>query len=123
METQIVRTVTFLAQYAQIIFKKFCIVGFLLVVSCHNLFLLGKRKPTQYLTLQEDHIISIYGIIFYFGPVGPNMEISTKAPQKGITSSLFLLKFNWRYGISKVVSLSIRRLKELNLCGSFSILD
>ena len=53
---------------------------------------------------------------FYFGPVGPNMEISSKAPQKGITSSLFLPTFNWQHDISKMVSLSIRWLRELNLC-------
>ena len=45
-------------------------------------------------TLQEDHNVSIY-VLFYFQPVGPNMEISSKAPQKGKTSSLsFLPKFN-----------------------------
>ena len=38
-------------------------------------------------------------------PVGPNMEISSK--------------FNWQYGISKMVSLSIRKLREVNLCGFF----
>ena len=52
---------------------------------------------------------------FIFGPVGPNMEISPKAPRKGITSGLFLPKSNW----SKMVSSSIRRLGELNLCGFF----
>ena len=78
METQIVRTVTNLAQHAQIrnfiklLFKKHR-------VSCHNLFLLGKRKPIRYLTLKEDHDISIYGL-FYLGPVRPNMEINYNAP-------------------------------------------
>ena len=48
-------------------------------ISCHNLFLLGKRKPTWYLTLQEDHNVSNYGL-FYFGPVIPNMDISSKPP-------------------------------------------
>ena len=80
METQIVRTVTFLAQYAQIrnfiklILKKHGICD-------HNLFFLGKRKQTKYLTLQEDHNGLIHGC-FYFGPVGPNMEVSLKAPCK-----------------------------------------
>ena len=32
---------------------------------------------------------------------------------------MFLPKFNWQYGISKMVSLNIRRLRELNLCGLF----
>ena len=51
METQTVRTVTFLAQYAQIrnftkhIFKKH-------KIYCHNLFLLDKEGPTRYPTLQ-----------------------------------------------------------------------
>ena len=35
-------------------------------------------------------------------------------------SSLFLPKFNWQYGISKMVSLSIRKLLELTLCGFFN---
>ena len=48
-----------------------------------------------------------------------NMEISSKAPQKGKISSLFLPKFNWEYDISKMVTLSMRRLRELNLCGFF----
>ena len=66
METQTVRTVTFLAQYAQIrnftkhIFKKHRI-------SCHNLFHQGKRGPTMYLTLQEDHNASICGLFFILG--------------------------------------------------------
>ena len=60
METEIVRTVTFMAQYA---FKKHR-------VSCYNLFLLGKAKPARYLTLQEDHNVSIYDL-FYFGLIGP----------------------------------------------------
>ena len=61
MESQTVRTITFLAQYAQIrnftkpIFKKHRI-------SCHNLFLLGKRGPTTYLTLKEDQNVSICGL-------------------------------------------------------------
>ena len=93
--------------YKKLIFKKHS-------VSCHKLFLLDKRKPTRYLTLQEDHNISIYDL-FYFGPVGPNMEISSKAPQKGKLSSLFLPLFSLQYGISKMVSLNIRSLRELNL--------
>ena len=44
--------------------------------------------------------------------------IST-ALQKGKISSLFLPKLNWQYGIFKMVPLSIRRLRELNLCGFF----
>ena len=40
-----------------------------------------------------------------------------RAPQKGKIPGLFLPKFNWQYGISKMVSLYIRRLRELNLCG------
>ena len=53
-------------------------------------------------------------VIFNFGPMGPNIGISSKAPQKGKISSLkapkkgkisslFLPKFNWQYGISKMV--------------------
>ena len=60
--------------YIKLIFKKHRI-------SCHNLFLLGNRKPARYLTLQEDHNVSIYGV-FYFGPVGPNVEISSIALPK-----------------------------------------
>ena len=98
--------------FNKLIFKK-------LRVSCHNLFLLGKRKPTRYTALQEDHDVSIYGL-FYFGSVSSNMEISSKAPQKGKISSLFLPKFNRQYGISKMVSLSMRMLRELNLYGFFN---
>ena len=92
-------------------------------ISCHNLFLLGKRKPTWYLTLQEDHNVSNYGL-FYFGPVIPNMDISSKPPfppppppppQKSKILGLFLPKFNWHYGISEMVSLNTRRLRQLNL--------
>ena len=53
---------------------------------------------------------------FYFGPVGPNIKITSKAPQKGKISHLFLPKFNRHYGISKMVLYSIR-LRELNLMG------
>ena len=56
---------------------------------------------------------------FYFWLLGPNLEISSKAPQKGKIPSLFLPKFNWQYHISKMVLLSIRRWRELNLCGFF----
>ena len=104
IETQTVRPVTFLAQYPQIrnftkhIFKKH-------MFSCHNLFLLRKRGPTWYLTLQEDHIVSICGLFFNFEPVGPNMKISSKAPQKGKISSFFFNQsltdnmafLNWSY--------------------------
>ena len=38
---------------------------------------------------------------------------------KGGISNLVLPKLYGQYGISKMVSLSIRRLKELNLCGLF----
>ena len=106
-----------MAQYAQIrnftkhIFKKHR-------ASCHNLFLLEKRGPTRYLTLQEDRNVPICHL-FYFGPLSSNMQFSSKAPQKGKISSLFLPKFNWQYGISKMVSLTMRRLRELNLCGFF----
>ena len=89
------RTVAFLAQHAQIVnFTKNLLLRNR--ISCHNLFLLGKKKPAKYLTLQEDHNVSIYGL-FYFGPVGPIMKISSKSPQKGQISSLFLLKFNQEY--------------------------
>ena len=77
MKTQIVRTVTFLAQYAQIrnFTKKYR-------VSSHNLFLLGKRNPASYLTLKEDHKASIYGPFFIY------MEFSSKPapplPQKKV---------------------------------------
>ena len=141
METQTVRTVRFLAQYAQIrnllikqfnnnktMFKKHRI-------SCHNLFLLGKTGPTRYLTLQENHNVSISGL-FYFGSVGQLWKSAPSKPTlptsiphsptpnppphpKSKISSLFLPKFNWQYGISKMVSLRIRRLKESNLCGFF----
>ena len=110
------RTVTFLVQYAQINFTKHIFKE--RRISCHNLFLLGKRETTRYLTLQEDHNVSICGL-FYFGPVCQNMEISSKAPQRGKVWSLFLPKFNWQCGISEMVSFCIRRVRKLNLCGFF----
>ena len=79
METHTVGTVTFLAEYAEIrnftkhIFKKHRI-------SCHNLFLLGKRGPTRYLTLQEDHNVSICGL-FLFWASGPKYPYSLSAPR------------------------------------------
>ena len=91
METQTVRTVTFLAQYAKIrnftkhIFKKHR-------VSCHNLFLLGKRGPTRYLTLQEDHNVSVRGLFLFWGRRS-KYENQFQGPQKGKMSSLFLPKF------------------------------
>ena len=69
--------------FDKLIFKKHS-------VSCHNLFVLGKGKRTRYSVLQEDHNISIYGF-FYFGPVGPNIKISSKALEKSNISSVFLL--------------------------------
>ena len=55
------RTVTFLAQYVQI--RNYTkLVSKKHRVFCHNLFLLRKRKPTSYLTLQEDHNVSIYDL-------------------------------------------------------------
>ena len=47
---------------------------------------------------------------------GPKYGNQLQGPQKGKISSLFLPKFNWQYGISRMISLSIRRLWELNLC-------
>ena len=81
METQIVRTVTFLAQHAQIrnltklIFKKHR-------VSCHNLFLLGKRGPARYLTLQEDHSVSIYGLFLILGQWAHIWKSAPRSPKK-----------------------------------------
>ena len=46
-------------------------------VFCHNLFLLGKRKPTTYLTFQKDRRPQLMAIFSNFGPVGPNVEISS----------------------------------------------
>ena len=63
-------------------------------VSCHNLFLLGKRKPTRYLILQEDHNVSVNGLIFHFGAVGQIRKSAARSPQKDKISSLFLPKFN-----------------------------
>ena len=61
-------------------------------LSCHNLFLLDTRKPTTYLTLQEDHKISIYCHFFSVGLVGPNVEISSKSPLKGWPFQLVFTK-------------------------------
>ena len=36
-----------------------------------------------------------------------------------LISNLSLPKSNWQYDISKMVSLSIRKLREVNLCGFF----
>ena len=76
MKTQIVRTVTFLAQYAQIrnFTKKYR-------VSSHNLFLLGKRNPTSYLTLKEDHKASIYDPFLFIWKSAPS-PLSRCLPQK-----------------------------------------
>ena len=73
--------------YKKLIFKK-------RRVSCHNLFLPGKRKPTRYLTLQEDHNISICSI-FLFWASGPKYGNQ----QKDKILSLFLPNFNWQYGM------------------------
>ena len=54
-----------------------------------------------------------------FWASGPKYGNQLQGPQKGKISSLFLPKFNWQYGISKMVSLTIRKLRELNLCGFF----
>ena len=40
------------------------------ISKSHNLFLLGKRKPTRYLTLQADQNVSIYDI-YSFSANGP----------------------------------------------------
>ena len=53
-------------------------------LSCHNLLLLGTRKPTTYLKIQEDHKVTIYYHFFNFGPVVPNVEISSKPLPKMI---------------------------------------
>ena len=92
-------------------------------ISCH-IFLLGKRGPIRHLILQEDPNVSNLCPVFYFGLVGLYMEIISKPPSlppppKKKVSILFLPKFNWQYGISKIVSLSIRRYRELNLCRFF----
>ena len=52
--------------------------------SCRNLLLLRKRKPIMYLTIQEDHKVTIYHHFFNFGPVGPNVEISSGLSPKGL---------------------------------------
>ena len=73
--------------YKKLIFKK-------LRVSCHNLFLLGKRKPTRYLTLQEDHNVSINGL-FLFCANGPTYGNQLQGLLSKVKiSSLFLPKFN-----------------------------
>ena len=113
------RTVTFLAQYGQIrnftkhIFKNHR-------TSCHNLFVLGKRGLTRHLTLQEDHNVSICNLSLFWasGPKYGN-QFQVPSPQKRKILSLFLRKFNWQYDISKIVSLSMRSLPELNLCECF----
>ena len=53
-------------------------------LSCHNLLLLRKRKPITYLTIQEDHKVTIYYHFFNFGPVVPNVEISSKPSPKKV---------------------------------------
>ena len=81
METQIVSTITFLAQYAQIrnftkhLFKKHRI-------SCHNLFLLGNRGPTRYLTLQEDHDVSICSPFFILDQCAKIWKSAPRPPKK-----------------------------------------
>ena len=52
---------------------------------------------------------------FKFGLMDSNMEIRLQF--KGKISILFLPKFYWQYEISKKVSLSMRRLRELNSFG------
>ena len=72
METEIVRTVTFMAQYA---FKKHR-------VSCYNLFLLGKAKPARYLTLQEDHNVSIYDLFLFCANWAQIWKSASRPPKK-----------------------------------------
>ena len=69
------------------IFKK-------LKASYHNLFLLGKRKPAMYSTLQEDCKIQFMAIFLKFCANGPNVEISSKPspPQREVWD--FKLIFN-----------------------------
>ena len=106
METQIARTVT----YAQI--RKFTKnlflrnTGFLVTIhfSC-------VRESQQSIYHSKKTIISQFMAFFCFEPVITNMKISSKAPQKDKILSLYLPKLNWQYGISKMVSLSIRRLR------------
>ena len=79
------RIITFLAQYAKfykkLIFKKHR-------VSCRNLLLLGKRKLTRYLTLQEDHASMAF---FYFGPLGPLKKVEFQAC---LTDNMTFLKWS-----------------------------
>ena len=51
-------------------------------VSCHNLFLLGKRKSTRHLTLQEDHNVSVYGLFFILGQWAQILKSAPRPPQK-----------------------------------------
>ena len=123
METQIVRIITFLAQYTN---KKFYekLIYLRNRVSCYNLFLVHKRKLRKYLTLQKT--IMPQWSFLNFGPVAW-AQIWKSAPkpppphpQKGKISNLFLSKlYNWRYGISKMISLSRRKLRETKLMWVF----
>ena len=51
-------------------------------VSYQNLFLLCETKPTRYLTLQEDHNVSIYGLLFWSS--GPKIWKSAQRPPKKV---------------------------------------
>ena len=86
-------------------------------VSCHNVFLQGKRKPTTCLTLQEEHKSNLRPFFSILGWWDPNVEISFKSSslKKGWNFKLVFNQNLLTYGISKFVSLSIRRLRELNL--------
>ena len=56
-------------------------------LSCYNLFLLGKRKSTRYLTLQEDHknsknSIKVIYRFFLFWASGPKYGNQLQGPPK-----------------------------------------
>ena len=90
-------------------------------VSCYSLFTLGKRKPTMYSKLQEDRKISICNHCFQFWASGLKCgnQLQAPLPKKWWNLKLVFIKLYWQYGFSKMVSLTIRTLKELNLYSLF----
>lgn len=65
-------------------------------VSCHNLLLLGKKKPTMHLTLQEDRKISLCSHLFQFLANGSKYGNHLKFPppplKKGWNFKLIFVK-------------------------------
>ena len=66
------------------------------LVSCHSLLLLGNRKSTTHLTLQQKQKISFCGHFFEFWANGPKYrnQLQASRTKKGVEiSGLFLSKF------------------------------